>query len=257
MANTPTWIGGLVNLAMRGVAPMRRDQRTSVRGGYMPSRQMHALALAKNAKRGAMLNKRARVGHRNQRLPFTPPEDWYEPTEADEYRFVIQEPGQGYRHVLTPDEVRQRLAELPAHFLDGLEVIQFSRMTQKKQSFPCYGMQWGASLYLYPIEQNLVEYYDRPPKPAQANEARMYGGRWVQQGANWKLVWTERAIRDFYLNNILIHELGHLVDDRNTRYDERERYAEWFAMHYGYRATRHLRGAYRKNVTRRHHKTRG
>ena len=33
----------------------------------------------------------------------------------------------------------------------------------------------------------------------------------------WKLIWTEQSIKDFYLNNILIHELGHLLDDRNSR----------------------------------------
>ena len=32
-------------------------------------------------------------------------------------------------------------------------------------------------------------------------------------------------------------ELGHLVDERNTSYMARERYAEWFAIQYGYRAT--------------------
>ncbi len=89
---------------------------------------------------------------------------------------MIQEPGLGYRHVVTPDEVRARLAQLPAAFLKPLEVIQFSRITRKKQSFPCYGMQWGTTLYLYPIEEDLIEHYNQPPKPNQLTEARMYGG---------------------------------------------------------------------------------
>lgn len=199
------------------------------------------------------LNKRARVSHRNQRLPFTPPEDWYEPTEAGDFRFIIQDPGPGFRHVLTPDEVNDRLAELPDHFVQPLEVVQFSRMTRKKQSFPCYGMQWGASLYLYPIEDSLIEYYSRPPRPAQATEARMYGGRWIQEGTSWKLIWSEQAIKDFYLNNILIHELGHLVDNRNTNYDDRERFAEWFALEYGYRPTLARRRDARSAPKRRHH----
>lgn len=232
---------------------MRRDQKSSFRGGFLPPRQFITLALAKNSKPSVLLSKRARVSHRNQRLPFTPPEDWHEPTEAGRYRFVIQDAGQGYRHVLAPAEVRDRLAQLPEHFLESLEVVQFSRMTRKKQSFPCYGMQWGTSLYLYPIEQSLVEHYDRPPKPAQVNEARMYGGRWVQDGTSWQLIWTERAIKDFYLNNILIHELGHLVDDRNTRYHDRERFAEWFALQYGYRPTAARRRAGKQQVRRRHH----
>jgi hypothetical protein len=140
--------------------------------------------------------------------------------------------------VVTPEEVRDRLGRLPEHFLRPLQVVQFSRMTRKKKSYPCYGMQWGAALYLYPIEEDLVEHYYQPPKPAQLNEARMYGGRWVQEGNTWKLIWTEAAIKDFYLNNILIHELGHLLDDRNSRPVDRERFAEWFAIRYGYLPTR-------------------
>jgi hypothetical protein len=65
-------------------------------------------------------------------------------------------------------------------------------------------------------------------------------------------VWTEQAVRDFYLNNILIHELGHLVDQRNTRTIDRERYAEWFAVEYGYRATQTARRAVAEPAVRRH-----
>ena len=69
----------------------------------------------------------------------------------------------------------------------------------------------------------------------------------------WKLAWTEEAVRDFYLNNILIHELGHLVDDRNTGYVDRERFAEWFALEFGYRRSRPA-GRQRK-IVRRHHQS--
>ena len=140
--------------------------------------------------------------------------------------------------MVTPEQVRSGLATVPQEFLRGLEVVQFSRMTRKKQSFPCYGMQWGSTLYLYPLEETLEEWFTSPPRPEIYNEARMYGGRWDEPAiGSWRLTWTKAAIEDFYLNNILIHELGHLVDDRNSGYTDRERYAEWFALHYGYRAT--------------------
>ena len=75
-------------------------------------------------------------------------------------------------------------------------------------------------------------------RPQVVTESRMYGGRWDEPAnGSWRLTWTKAAIEDFYLNNILIHELGHLIDDRNTGYTDRERYAEWFAVEYGYRAT--------------------
>ncbi len=145
--------------------------------------------------------------------------------------------------------------------LEPLEVIQLSQMTRKKQSFPCYGMQWGSTLYLYPIEESLTEYYCRPPKPSQLIEAQMYGGRWINDGAkDWRLIWTEAAVRDYYLNNILIHELGHLLDQRNRSYTDRERYAEWFAIEHGYRRSRREDGRadakkQPKRVVRRHHGT--
>jgi len=230
------------------------SQAQSNFAGRTPNHLDHhnAMARAKSARRGAALSKRARMAARNERLPFVPPETWYEPREdGRRYRIVQHDPGPGYRHVLTPAEVRRRLDQLPPRFLQSLEVVQFSRMTRKKQSFPCYGMQWGAALYLYPIEDSLEECYSAPPKPSQLTEVRMFGGRWVHEAPDvWKLVWTEQAIKDFYLNNILIHELGHLLDNRNSRSTDRERFAEWFALEYGYKPTRNCRPLAGKTVRR-------
>jgi hypothetical protein len=115
-------------------------------------------------------------------------------------------------------------------------------------------MQWGSTLYLYPIEKSLVEYFPSPPTPAVYNEARQFGGRWVQEGTEWHLIWTEATIKDFYLNNILIHELGHLLDDRNTSYTDRERYAEWFAIEHGLKKSKSkTRRSVQRRVRRRHH----
>ncbi len=221
------------------------------------------LVTTKRFRHGAALSQRARGLGKTDQGTYAPPENWYEPadesTEKRSYRIVVQDPGDGYRHVLTPQQIRHRLASLPPKMLEPLEVVQLSQMTRKKRSFPCYGMQWGSTLYLYPIELSLVEYYGRPPKPAQLNEARMYGGRWVHTCADdWRLEWTEASIQDYYLNNILIHELGHLLDNRNRSYSDRERYAEWFAIEHGYRSTERVDEQARrrrdpKSVVRRHH----
>ena len=189
---------------------------------------------------------------------FEPPENWHEPTGCDEveYQVVTQPAGKGYRHIVTEREIRQRLDLLPPEMLRPLDVIQLSEMRQKKCRFPCYGMQWGTALYLYPVESSLVEYFSRPPKPNFFNEARMYGGRWVEEhGGTWKLAWTERSLKDYYLNNVLIHELGHLLDQRNSNYVDRERFAEWFAIQFGYRSVQKAKSGSpsRKRTVRRHH----
>ncbi len=236
----------------------RLSRTTQTRSIARVPHQRNRVVLAKSARHGVPLSKRARGEQSEEQTQFLPPEDWYEADKkrSGGYKIIVQPPGSGYRHVLSPEEIRRRLGVLPRKLLSGLDIIQLSRMTRKKQSFPCYGMQWDRVLYLYPIETELVEYYARPPRPAQKNEARMFGGRWLQgHGSDWKLVWTERAIKDFYLNNILIHELGHLLDDRNTSYIDRERFAEWFAIEYGYKPSRRYGRAKRaaKKIVRRHH----
>lgn len=234
--------------------PQRRDKQHA-RLRIQPN----AVALAKSVNHAVPLSKRMRGVGRTRTGPFLPPEDWHEPVESGDadYKIIVKRPGAGYRHIVTVDEVRQRLSQLPPQMLRPLEVIQLSSMTRKKRSFPCYGMQWGPSLYLYPIEKGLVEHFDRPPKPTVFNEARMYGGRWQQlDGGAWKLAWTLETLKDFYLNNILIHELGHLLDSRNTGYVDRERFAEWFAIRHGYKSSQRVKLAQRvtdRRIRRRHH----
>ena len=231
----------------------RRETKSALRLPQSVSR--HASSNVKaNRQRGLLVNQRVRGVQRDLKLPYMPPEDWHEPQgTGDGYRIHFQGPGEGYRHVLSSEDIRTRLAQLPKQFLRSLEVVQLSRMTRKKQGFPCYGIQWGAAIYLYPIETDMVERHHAPPTPRQLIEARMFGGVWQQESTQlWSLVWTEEALRDFYLNNILVHELGHLVDTRNTRYADRERYAEWFALEYGYKRSRRPDGTTAAPASRRH-----
>lgn len=240
------------------VMSMRRRQSRKRRSRLTP--RVTALAKTRSALKtsrsaSAPTSKRRRgIALVAEQEPFGPPEDWYELEEepSSGYRIVVQDPGPGHFHAVTPDEVRDRLAELPDWMLAPLRVVQLSRITRKKMTFPCYGMQWGCALYLYPIEDELCEYYYEPPKPSVVIESRQFGGKWCEEEPGvWRLDWTEETLRDFYLNNILMHELGHLLDDRNTSYVDRERYAEWFALEYGYKPTRDRRRT--RKVRRRHH----
>lgn len=169
---------------------------------------------------------------------FSAPETWHEPQDRIEAHLIKEPAGCGYRHAVTLDEVAARLRQLPDEYSSRVEVVQLSRMTRKRALFPRYGMQWGPNVYLYPIEESLVERYLRPPTPQQRIEATMFGGVWESVDREWHLVWTPETLRDFYLNNVLIHEIGHVVDTRNTNPHKREQFANWFATEFGYRESR-------------------
>jgi hypothetical protein len=180
----------------------------------------------------------SRLSDQPSKAQFDAPERWHDPTERRSPRIIVAPPGPSFLHAVTPREIRDRLARLPLQYQGHVDVVQLSPMTRKRQLFPCYGLQWGSSVYLYPIESSLVETFMAPPRPQQRIESEMYGGVWSHQRGMWTLTWTLDSLRDFYLNNILIHEVGHAVDRRNTRVVDRERFANWFAIEYGFRWSR-------------------
>ena len=214
---------------MRSKLSNTHHPQRSVRGGFHHS-------LGSCARPAVAYRQRVRTDE--SRSHFSAPETWHEPQQRSVTKYVVQSAGEGYVHPVTVKEIRDRLAELPERYTSSLEVVQLSMMTRKRQLFPLYGMQWGPSIYLYPIESGLTETYVRPPRPEQLIEAKMFGGKWTQQGNEWKLSWTEKTIRDFYLNNVLIHELGHVNDNRNTNVQKREQFANLFATEFSYRASR-------------------
>ena len=231
--------GNLTDVVMSSRPTRRSHRSTATRSQHLlaPGRRISSVPM--HAARQADVAYRRRGGDTVRlKAAYGPPENWHEPTGRREIRFSVQAAGTDYCHPATVAEIRERLAALPAEFVQDLEVVQLSQMTRKRHLFPCYGMQWGQAIYLYPIESTLIEKYVRPPTPQQQIEARMYGGVWSQAGSLYLLTWTPETIRDFYLNNVLIHEVGHLNDQRNTSYADRERYANWFAIEYGYRADR-------------------
>src|SRR3954470_9372506 len=101
----------------------------------------HPRALTSNAN-GRVISKptaayRQRDNRQGLETPFNAPELWHEPRGAGGLRVNVQPAGDGYFHPVTEAEVRDRLAQLPQQFVRELEVVQFSRMTRKRQAFPC------------------------------------------------------------------------------------------------------------------------
>ena len=148
--------------------------------------------------------------------------------------FKVERPGPGYMHPLTKDEVRARLAELPKQFLTNLHTVYMPRMTRKRELLDIYGLQYGFVIYLYPMPEDLKETLKTIP-PQRRIEFAKFGANVTDVKDLCEVQWTVDSIRTFYRDNILVHELGHLVDEKNTREVDRERFAEEFVTKWGRR----------------------
>ncbi len=153
--------------------------------------------------------------------------------DGDDIYFHIEPAGKGYRHVLTEGEILARLHELPDHLLKNLNCVVLPRMTRKRERFNIYGLQWGKTIYLYPMEDNLKVGEHHNLEKAVVDEARQFGATIEETKTGPIIHWTEETVKAYYLENILIHELGHTYDEKNSSSRDREAYAEWFARKYG------------------------
>jgi predicted HD phosphohydrolase len=58
-----------------------------------------------------------------------------------------------------------------------------------------------------------------------------------EEGGSTSVKFSEEALRNFYLADALLHEIGHHVDRPNDRWKslrKSERFAEWFASEHGF-----------------------
>ena len=66
-----------------------------------------------------------------------------------------------------------------------------------------------------------------------------YNPKLVQENGCWQLVWTEEQIKKYYLEGLLLHEIGHMVDSVYKRYwskgykQKSEKFADNFAYYWG------------------------
>lgn len=136
-----------------------------------------------------------------------------------------------------PTEVAAILANIPAAFLlevQGVYLLGGSLKQIKVASsdlfhFGCYAQ---GRIVLHPFPRaKLTQRLVRAPKPSVLQRYKRAGVTFTKHGEAYHLDFSEFSLRQFYLYDVLLHELGHHVDRRLRHNDRRasERYAKWFA----------------------------
>lgn len=146
---------------------------------------------------------------------------------------------------VTLGEVEALMADLPQAFTDGIKAVFLlggSRQQEKSWSRFCYGRYGSNLIYLHPFPRaRLRRAYKRPPAPHRMEEYRRAGAEIYRKADRTIVEFTPAALRDFYLRDVLMHEIGHHNDRHNfgkKRQCREEPFAEWFATEYGFRLRR-------------------
>ena len=142
------------------------------------------------------------------------------PTDADECPiFLVDNPSRDFFFPLSVEEIESELAQLPELDVDGITYVWLKRAKKtgyQKGEYPLAEFICGSGvrlivLYPAPIDMRL---YLGSRKPTQG-KLQMYAPYTEQVECDehgWYVVFEEKALKDFYVEQLLYHEVGHHID---------------------------------------------
>ena len=142
--------------------------------------------------------------------------------------------------------IRETLSTVPQKFLTGLKGIVVLGGSKKQEkvsnSLFAYGTYTSNVIFLHPFPKKFLDRISKSlPKPSALQEFERAGAKITRDGKYWRMLFDDNAIRQFYLREVLLHELGHHVDSENLPFKthrKAEGFADWFAAEYGYKLRR-------------------
>jgi hypothetical protein len=174
---------------------------------------------------------RGRVQKKNNHAPHL--NDYYRLTQR-EVLLIRERPGEGYRHLLTVEDLRVFLGLLPnwAEISVGLDAVVLTAGEWEVNGWHRPGIvaicAWERELWVETTEEHVAEHKDILDRLGVPRERVQ-----DKQGKDWVLCkWTVETARAYQLMHILLHELGHHVDRMTTRRRVRAGRGEPFAENY-------------------------
>jgi hypothetical protein len=142
---------------------------------------------------------------------------------------------------VTLQDLKSEYSKIPGSLRAGLKGIFLLGGTSKIQNTSKtnfrFGTYWNNCIFIHPYPKNLMEKsYAKSPRPHVLNDYKRVGAEVDVKNGGVRVKFTKKALREFYLRDVFIHEMGHHVDRFFKKNDAKsEGFAEWFATEYGFR----------------------
>ena len=142
------------------------------------------------------------------------------PSPGTELPIVLREnPSRALFFPLNPSEVVAALQAIPDGAAESLTHVWFRRIRAadvRSGDLPLAKFICGSGvrvIVLYPWRRDLRRYVGKKsPKGPFANSLRKYAGSPILDSQGWYYQFTHDGLRRYYLEQLLLHELGHHVD---------------------------------------------
>lgn len=144
--------------------------------------------------------------------------------------FIHDNPSRDFFFPVSEQDVRNELARLPRADWSGITHIWFRRFKKSEYDtgeFPLAEFSCGSGvrlITLYPWPRTLIwEHGAKKPSARLQAILAQYHAELACGNCGWFSRWDEAFLRNFYVEHLLFHEIGHHVDSYGRRWSKANR----------------------------------
>ena len=139
--------------------------------------------------------------------------------------YIIDNPSRDFYFPVTIDEVKLILSKLPSEHIDHITHIWFQKIKKtdyldRKTFQGCFVCGSGVYLIIlhpFPVD-NKMRFGKIKPIKKILNYYSDFTTDLNEDKDGWYLQWTDEKIKRYYLESLLLHEIGHSIDSFYKRY---------------------------------------
>ncbi len=182
---------------------------------------------------------------------FNRQHDFLPPTEDQETPiFMVDNPSRDFFFPVTIEEIKTTLRQLPQEHTEGLTHIwlrkfrktDFVKGNTLQGCFICGSKVNLIILYPFPMDLKM-NFGHKKPSQKKLKEYAPYTTDLQHDKSGWHLKWTEDKVKKYYLENLLLHEIGHHLESYYQRFwsvthkTKAENFANNYAVYWSNRMT--------------------
>lgn len=142
------------------------------------------------------------------------------PTDGQETPiFIIENPSRDFYFPVTSTEIKETLKKLPIQhtkylthiWLDKVKKSEYHKGETVQGEFICGNKVYLIKLYPVPTNNKML-FGQAKPTSKQLSFYKQYCTDLQHDKNGWYLQWTTESYKKYYLEKLLLHEIGHCVD---------------------------------------------
>lgn len=151
---------------------------------------------------------------------------------------LIQDnPSRDFFFPISVEEALTAIKALPNNAHKGITHIwlrRFKKSEFEKGKLPLAELIWGSGvrvIILYPFPKNMIMNFGvQKPSNRRINELAKWNTGLKKEKNKWVMEWELESLREYYVSNLLYHEVGHHVDQYYREYKKSEEFANQYAI---------------------------